>query len=95
MNFLHVVQTGCGVNPASYPMGTGGKSTGVRSWPLMSSYCQGQENVDLYIHSPYAFTDNLTCLTFMFFYQETIFVMRVLYEVITYKVVFVCQPLLC
>jgi hypothetical protein len=23
-NFLHVVQTGSGANPASYPMGTGG-----------------------------------------------------------------------
>jgi hypothetical protein len=22
------------------------------SWPLTSNYCQGQENVDLYIHSP-------------------------------------------
>jgi hypothetical protein len=28
-NFLHVVQTGSGVNPTSYPMGTGGvKSPG-------------------------------------------------------------------
>jgi hypothetical protein len=29
-NFLHVVQTGYGVHPASYPMGTGGFSTGVK-----------------------------------------------------------------
>jgi hypothetical protein len=38
-------------------MGTGvhfsvGKVAGAWSWPLPSSCCQGQENVDLYIHSP-------------------------------------------
>jgi hypothetical protein len=55
--FLHVVQTGSGVYPTSYPMGTGGSFPGVKaardwSWPLTSSYCRDQENVDLYIHSP-------------------------------------------
>jgi hypothetical protein len=29
-NFLHVVQTGSGVHPASYPMGTGGSFSGVK-----------------------------------------------------------------
>jgi hypothetical protein len=47
---------GFGVHPASYPMGTGGKfpggkAAGAWSWPLTSK-CRGQENVDLYIHSP-------------------------------------------
>jgi hypothetical protein len=28
------------------------KVAGAWSWPLTSNYCQGQENVDLYIHSP-------------------------------------------
>jgi hypothetical protein len=27
-SFLHVVQTGSGVHPISYPMGTGGKAAG-------------------------------------------------------------------
>jgi hypothetical protein len=30
----------------------GGKAAGAWSWPLTSSYCRGQENVDLYVHSP-------------------------------------------
>jgi hypothetical protein len=39
---LHVVQTGSGANPASYPMGTrgyflGGKAAGVWIWPLPSN----------------------------------------------------------
>jgi hypothetical protein len=55
-SLLHVVQTGSGAHPASYPMGTGGslsevKAAGAWSWPLISSYGRGQENVDLYIHS--------------------------------------------
>jgi hypothetical protein len=29
-----------------------GKTVGAWSWPLTSNYCQGQENFDLYIHSP-------------------------------------------
>jgi hypothetical protein len=41
-NFLHVVQTGSGVHPTSYPMATsdcfpGGKAAGPWSWPLTSS----------------------------------------------------------
>jgi hypothetical protein len=41
-------------------MGTGGsflrgKAAGAWSWPLTSKYCRGQEYLDLYIHSPYAF----------------------------------------
>jgi hypothetical protein len=44
------------VNPVSYPMGTGGSFPGGKaarawSWLLISNYCRGQENVDLYIHS--------------------------------------------
>jgi hypothetical protein len=42
---------------ASYTLGTGysssgGKAAGAWSWPLISNYCRGQENMDLYIHSP-------------------------------------------
>jgi hypothetical protein len=56
-SFLKVVQTGSGVDPISYPMGTGGsfhggKAAGAWSQQLTSSQCRGQENVDLYIHSP-------------------------------------------
>jgi hypothetical protein len=54
-SLLHVLQTGYGAHPASYPMGTGGsfprgKAVGAWNWPLTSSW--GQENVDLCIHSP-------------------------------------------
>jgi hypothetical protein len=56
-SLLQVVQTGCGVHPISYPMGTGGsfprdKAARGWSWPLTSNQCRGQENVDLFIHSP-------------------------------------------
>jgi hypothetical protein len=30
----------------------GGKAAGTQSWPLTSSLCRGQANMDLYIHSP-------------------------------------------
>jgi hypothetical protein len=30
----------------------GSKAAGAWNWPLTSSQCRGQENVDLYIHSP-------------------------------------------
>jgi hypothetical protein len=30
----------------------GGKAAEAWSWPLTSNYCRGQENVDLYIHTP-------------------------------------------
>jgi hypothetical protein len=51
-NLLHLVQTGPGAHPASYPMGAGGsfpggKAAGVWSWPLTYNCCRGQENVDL------------------------------------------------
>jgi hypothetical protein len=41
-NFLHVVQTGSGVHPTTYPVGTegyfpGGKAAGTWSWPFTSS----------------------------------------------------------
>jgi hypothetical protein len=54
---FHVVQTGSGIHPTTYPMGTvgsfpGGKAAGVWSLPLTSNKCRGQENMDLYIHSP-------------------------------------------
>jgi hypothetical protein len=55
-SLLHVVHTGSGVNPTSYPMGYGGSFPGGEaaeawSWQITSSQCRGQENVDLYIHS--------------------------------------------
>jgi hypothetical protein len=54
---FHFLQTGSGVHPTSYTMGTrgfflGGKAAGVWSWPLISNWCRGQENMGLYIHSP-------------------------------------------
>jgi hypothetical protein len=33
-SLLHVVETGSWANPASFPMGTGGKAAGAWSWPL-------------------------------------------------------------
>jgi hypothetical protein len=53
----HRVQTGPGVHPASYPMGTrgsysGGKAAGAWSWTLTSIYCRSQECVELYLQSP-------------------------------------------
>jgi hypothetical protein len=53
---LHLVQTGSGAHPASYPMDTGGafpggKAAGAWSWPLTSNQCPGQEYVDLYINT--------------------------------------------
>jgi hypothetical protein len=41
-SLLHVVQTGSGVHPISYPIGTGGsfpggKAVGPWSWPLTSN----------------------------------------------------------
>jgi hypothetical protein len=57
-SLLHVVQTGSGVHPASYPMGTGGslpggKAAGADQSPPTSA--EVKKNMDLYIHSPYAF----------------------------------------
>jgi hypothetical protein len=41
-SLLHVIQTGSGAHPASYPIGMGGsfpggKEAGVWSWPLTSN----------------------------------------------------------
>jgi hypothetical protein len=36
-SLLQVAQTGSGVHPTSYPMGTGGKAAGAWSWPLTSN----------------------------------------------------------
>jgi hypothetical protein len=36
-SLLHIVQTGSGVHPTSYKMGTGGKAAGAWSWPLTSN----------------------------------------------------------
>jgi hypothetical protein len=36
-SLLHIVQTGFGAHPASYPVGTGVQAAGVWSWPLTSS----------------------------------------------------------
>jgi hypothetical protein len=53
---LHVVETGSGAHAVSYPVRAGGiftwgKAAGEWSWTLTSNQCQGQEYVDLYIHS--------------------------------------------
>jgi hypothetical protein len=52
-SLLHVAQTGSGAHPmgrgSSFP---GGIAAGSWSWPLTSNLFRGQENVDLYIHSP-------------------------------------------
>jgi hypothetical protein len=58
--YLHIIQTDCGIHPASYVMGTGGSFPGCKvarmgNWPLTSNYCWGQENLDLYSHTPYTF----------------------------------------
>jgi hypothetical protein len=45
-SLLHVIQTGSGAHPASYPMGTGGKAD---HSPLTSA---DVKKVALYIHSP-------------------------------------------
>jgi hypothetical protein len=51
-SLLHIVQAGSGAHSASYTMDTGDKAEGAWGWPLTSNYCRGQENVDIYIHSP-------------------------------------------
>jgi hypothetical protein len=56
-SLLHHIQPSSGAHPASYPMGTrgcfpGGKAVRVWSWQLTSIYFQGQEWVELYLHSP-------------------------------------------
>jgi hypothetical protein len=55
-SLIHVVQTSSGTHPVSYPVGIGVSFLGVKAagawnWPL-TNWCRGQENVDLYIHSP-------------------------------------------
>jgi hypothetical protein len=47
----------CPCHPASYARGSGasflkGKAVRARSWPLTSIQFQGQENMDLHLHSP-------------------------------------------
>jgi hypothetical protein len=59
-SLLQIAQTGSEVHQTSCPMVTGGsfpggKAAGAWSWPLASNWSRGQENVDLYIHSPHAF----------------------------------------
>jgi hypothetical protein len=49
------------VHPTFYEMSNEGsfrrgKEAGAWSWPLTSSKCWGQENVDLYLHSPQTFS---------------------------------------
>jgi hypothetical protein len=53
------MQTGSGAHPASFQMGIEGtfpwgKAARTWSWPLTSNYCRVQENVELYVLSPYA-----------------------------------------
>jgi hypothetical protein len=49
-SLLHIVQTGSGVHPTSYKLGIGVSFPGVK--PQGREADRGQENVDLYIHSP-------------------------------------------
>jgi len=44
-------QTGAGVHPTSYSIGTGGQVAGAWSWPFTFVYCSGWEWVDLCLHS--------------------------------------------
>jgi hypothetical protein len=55
-SLLHIVQNGSGAHPASYPMGTGAFSPGVKRPGLEADHspptsAEGQENVGLYVHS--------------------------------------------
>jgi hypothetical protein len=56
-SLLHIVQTGSGVHPTSYRMGTGGPYLGVK-WPGSEAdhspptSAEVKKNVDVYIHSP-------------------------------------------
>jgi hypothetical protein len=58
ISLLHVVQTGSGAHPASYPMGAGGSFLGGKATGAWSSHhsppisAEVKKNVDLYIHSP-------------------------------------------
>jgi hypothetical protein len=59
-SLLHSAQIDSGVHPASYPVGTGtsfpsGKAAGVWSWPLTSTYCQGQEQARYTLSRRYVF----------------------------------------
>jgi hypothetical protein len=63
----HIIQTGFGTHPASYPMGTrssfpGVKAAGAWNWPLTFNWCQCQENVDLST-LPYSFISVLNYLS--------------------------------
>jgi hypothetical protein len=49
---LQVVRTGSGVHPTSYPMGAEGSFPGGQSGRGVKLTTHGQENVDLFIHSP-------------------------------------------
>jgi hypothetical protein len=46
-SILHVIQTGSGVHPTSYPLESVGKAAGAWSWLLTSGLW---ENVDQYFH---------------------------------------------
>jgi hypothetical protein len=55
-SLLHVVQTGSGAQPASYPMGPGALAQGVKRPGRGADHsppatAQIKENVDVYIHS--------------------------------------------
>jgi hypothetical protein len=52
------------LSPGLWPMGramqylgtfSGDKSVGTWSWSLTQGWCRGQEDVDVYTYSPYAF----------------------------------------
>jgi hypothetical protein len=57
-SLLHIVQTGSGVHPTSYIMGTGGSFPGIKRQGHEADHSTPtgaevkKKNVDLYIHSP-------------------------------------------
>jgi hypothetical protein len=61
ISLLHVLWTGSGTHPASYPMGTGasfpgGKAAGALSWPLTSPASAEDKKMWIYTSTPpYAF----------------------------------------
>jgi hypothetical protein len=51
-SLLHVVQTGSGAHPASYPIVLGVKLPGLKADHSPPTSDEVNKNVDLYIHSP-------------------------------------------
>jgi hypothetical protein len=54
-SLLHIIQTGSGAYPASYPVGIGYRSRSMKITTLTSNLCWGQENEGLWFIPPYVF----------------------------------------